>query len=246
MFVRRFNGTSDNLTCGLGTTPIAVQSQAWVFKRLDDAVNKVLFTGDAGADSSVSFNTGGLWRVTWGGGANVDGPWSVLSGDGWVLLAVNKATGTTTARFHMYNFGTHTWSHGDGSVAVGDGPVTSGAYTFCDFLGAIFLNADLLLHAIWATDPWASDVAAEGLVYGLGAWLQMAPSSVWPFNQPAETDTVYDLCANSADQTARSGTTVVSDATIDEFSMLAGSAGTVGYLRPNRLRPAAFSPGRAR
>lgn len=35
--------------------------------------------------------------------------------DGWFILAMTKATGTTTPRFHHYRWSTNTWTHGNGS-----------------------------------------------------------------------------------------------------------------------------------
>jgi hypothetical protein len=78
------------------------------------------------------------------------------------------------------------------------------------------------LAALAVYDTNLSDAAIEALSVGLQAMLDAEPLGLWAFNQDAVTTAVDDLTENGADQTARTGTAVITDDDPPEFDFELG------------------------
>lgn len=127
---------------------------------------------------------------------------------GWALLAFTKAAGNATVRSHTYVYSSATWAHTD-LAAVN---VRSAVDTFAvgSFDGGQWLNGRLAAMGMWAGTA-LSDAQLETLTGRLKAWVDLAPSSLWAFNQASVATAVTDLTGGGANQTAITGTTVSSD-----------------------------------
>ena len=109
--------------------------------------------------------------------------------DGWGIIVVTKAAGTVTPRFHLYKGGS--WSH---EAAVGTIPNavdhTGGATLFANSVLAEH-TFDLAVAGEWNTA--LSDGQVETLDWASQNWADLAPLSLWNFNQTITTDPIPDL-----------------------------------------------------
>lgn len=146
-------------------------------------------------------------RLVWSsnnGATNYAGV-TITSADGWVVLAITKATGSVTPRAHIYKGGS--WTHANMAAAVpnlnnadairfgGDGAVAGdpldGRLAFAAWFGAEL------------SDGTIESVAMDGDLL-----LAQSPNAFWMFDQPVVTEEVRDLFGAN-DQTSRTGSTVV-------------------------------------
>jgi hypothetical protein len=145
--------------------------------------------------------------------------------DAWILGAWGKPAGSSqTPRFHLYNYDTQAaWTHTDGGAgAISDQnttPVDRIRVGQWRNLSERF-NGKLAALAVYDTN--LSDAAIEALSVGLQAMLDAEPLGLWAFNQDAVTTAVDDLTENGADQTARTGTAVITDDDPPEFDFELG------------------------
>src|SRR5690606_8215478 len=83
-----------------------------------------------------------------------------------------------------------------------------------DEAGELHFRGLIAVQAVWANRvPFANNTAVQdaGLHQSLDAWFDAEPDALWAFNQESVTDPVNDLTGNGADQTARTGTAVVTN-----------------------------------
>lgn len=219
MAVRNFNGTTDRLQTAVGgVSGMTFGTFAFIIKRGTTSDVQVV-TG--------LHNSGG----TLGGAILFDGTSLGIAADAdnvrgmgtpiantttWYLLVVRKATGSATARGSVFNFSTSSWAHVNASSALDNwtSPGSGGLIRF-DFSNTLPWNGRIAARALWANAlPWSADTTGDsnlisaGLHTSLANWVSASPSVLHVFNQAAVTDDVLDLIG-SADQTARTGTTVI-------------------------------------
>lgn len=165
-----------------------------------------------------------------GGGA--DGA-ATLAANTWQVLAMSKAAGTATARFHIYSFATGAWTHENASATNGDPSVSGGAVIGAfdtgapanDFVGAI------AAAAVWRSN--LSDTLAEELSTGWSAWKARSPAALWRLDQASTATAVTDLTGGGADQSGIQGTAV--SALADPIDWVARTAGAGGAGRSGTL-----------
>lgn len=128
----------------------------------------------------------------------------------WYVVAVGKASGSQHYQYHAAPISTGVWSHVDGGFSVGDGSGGTTSIKFGVTTNTTGGNVTLAAVAEYAVN--LSDAAVEALgVTAMDDWLAASPRAAWQFNQASTSDSVTDLTAGGADQSAISGTTVVSD-----------------------------------
>lgn len=138
-----------------------------------------------------------------GGGNSRAGAFNIA--DGWCVVGVNKAVGSTIPRFHkitMAGVATHSAS----AVAVGNGTGTPtkivvGAWGDGDTTQ--FSGVDIALVGLWNTS--LSDANFASLVTNLAAWKTLSPLALVPFES---MQTLPDLTGTSS-ETSRTGTTIL-------------------------------------
>lgn len=154
-----------------------------------------------------------------------------LASENWCVIAVNKANGTVTPRFHKYVYSSATWTHTDagGTLADSTGGL-AGSSGFVRFGGGSggfggAWSGTLAVVAIWNRS--LSDAEIEQLEGSLQGWYAAAPDGLWLLDQAATGTTVIDSTGNGANQSSITGTTV--DDGVPGFSY------GFGVLRPQRI-----------
>jgi hypothetical protein len=147
-----------------------------------------------------------------------EGPaWSAA--DGWVLVAFTKAAGTTTVRYHkgVLSTGADSWTHQNSAGNVDNDNVTCDRVQtrFAETGGWVFRGRYGVMGA-W--DSILSDATLEGLTSDYADWEASANVALWRFDQATTSEAVDDQTGNGADQTALSGSTVVTDDPIPGFT----------------------------
>jgi hypothetical protein len=210
MAVRHFDGSS-RIELDLGnvsTLNAGAYTVAAIAKRTTDGNDRTLASAEAATSSRRAFMIAPDDDMIFvSGGIVVDSTVSWDSSLDWCLVAITKASGNSTPRFHRYVFDTDTWTHQDGSgtrsddsevldhIAIGQADQSFG------FIGR------LAVAGAWQSP--LSDLTLEGLTDELSAWVTASPDALWPLNQASVTTAVQDITGGGADQVARVGTSVV-------------------------------------
>jgi hypothetical protein len=202
-------GTSDKITLAAGAltnstragTLIILVKRASVFNQNMAIVSgraSTTVTWDLHVDAGTPFGDGDFGT----GGSSI-------TLDNWTVIAVTKTSGTTSYRYHVAEVG-GAWTHNDSGFNLADGAGGTDSIEIGTGDEAS-PNVDIAAAAKWATDV-LSDAEIEALgTTDMADWMAGAPDGAWQFNQASTSDDVLDLTGGGADQTAISGTTVVTD-----------------------------------
>lgn len=224
MAVRVFDGTDDELTCLPGATvgmDFGPATTVALIKR--NSTNSVGFIIAANAPNNFTFalhyymwvdTTTNLGRTNNNGTPDLASPaipW--LNADGWVLIAMTKADGTVTPRFHHYNLGTTTITRSDGASTQADSTTmaSTGRWKFGRDEHSNVWGGKLAVTAVW--NGALSDAQVDELYANLRTsdWLTNsagAPLALWEFNQTSVATPVPDATGGGATQSAIVGTSV--------------------------------------
>jgi hypothetical protein len=208
--VRAFDGSS-RLEFDLGNVGDLNKGAftvAAIAKRTSDGGdNRTVLSAQHSGSSRRSFMTAldnDLLLVS--GGIGVESSVNWVSADDWCLVAITKAAGDSTPRFHHFEYDTTTWTHQDGPSTREDDGITilhiAIGQTDQDF-GFIGRMA-----VVGAWESELSDGALEALTDELSAWVSATPDALWPLNQTSVSTAVTDITGGGADQSARVGTSV--------------------------------------
>lgn len=210
MICRTFAGDSDDVfTAATSIVEGGANTQL--------AVVKFDAAGDAAWQTVANGMIAGAWeynmcgrdpsnRLVWSsntGAANYAGT-TVTSSDGWVCLAITKATGSVTPRAHIYKGGS--WIHAAMSAAVPNlGNADAMRFGGNGTTAGDTLNGVLAFAAWFGSELSDANVEAAGLDANVA--LSLSPNAAWLFDQPTVSEPVLDLAAAN-DQTSRNNTTV--------------------------------------
>jgi hypothetical protein len=210
--VRHFE-EGDLLRMTLGAFPLAAMSMAVIVK-LDTATSVNLFGtfNEAGSPGALPYDLylNSEKQPTIGISS---APFAVPTGV-WVFICVTKASGSVKPMFHMYNFSTKVWSHGEGSVNAGN---PEGVKRLYFGGGDVVLNeapkfkGSLAAAAAFPRSLPEKEVESLVSVTRLTKWGEYNPKVLWFFWQAVVTEAVADLVGTSP-EAERTGTTVVSEA----------------------------------
>jgi DNA-binding beta-propeller fold protein YncE len=126
---------------------------------------------------------------------------SPLVNNEWQLAVVTKAAGTAIPRFHVYRFGSQTWTHKDGTGTLGNaGSVAGGTVRFGARQNTAYYDGALGAAALYPRTLSDSDV--ERLTYDYFEWLGLEPGGMWIFNQADITHPVIDETGREANELA--------------------------------------------
>jgi hypothetical protein len=219
--VREFDGTDDVIEMAIGGLS-AVQwtdfTYAFILKRARNATNDRIFSTKTSGDFArfeALFNdnptVNAILNVSRSPvDADSESTFTVTTTDAWVLVGVNKASGTNAPRSHKCVMSTTTWTHSNNANTLQNMDTSAGAGGFIDvgntqeFPG--FFQGRMAVGAIWTSA--LSDGDFETLTGSLQDWVDLSPAALWAFNQASVATPVDDLTGTS-DQTAITGTTVV-------------------------------------
>lgn len=207
MTVRHFDGVDDVITAEPISPFFTGHGTIAVIWRAADGGNQGLISGDAGGFERWSLQPVGGDEVysDYGGFS----PLHTWSADEWYLTAVTKSTGSSAVRSHSVPMSTGIWTHSDRSTVNEE---TSGSHTATHFGWSLnnnfFLEGEIAVAALWPGIQ-LSDAECESLESELINWVDLNPTGLWAFNQESTSDPVLDLSGNGFDQTAITGTSVL-------------------------------------
>ncbi len=130
---------------------------------------------------------------------------TVTTGDDWTLIAMSKASGSATPRFHKYVFSTGVWTHSAGTAAAGNATAIGASGHF--YTGA-FSTGTHQCQALATYSTILSDAQVESLASSLAAWLTSGPASLWIFDQATTSMLVRDWVGTSHEDTRDGAPTV--------------------------------------
>jgi hypothetical protein len=215
MPVRRFNGTTDEIQCSIGGSNLTEAITIAVFAR-PMAADEGTFIGCWDATTErVAFgvNTNQKPRFKIGGTAISGNELTeTIPKEEWGIWVTTKTAGTTEPRWHHYGATTKVWGHANDTSTLGN-PLTQilGTVRFGQGTTLSALQVDLAAAAVWT--KVLSDAEIETLVSlgTLAAWNTLSPKGLWLFSQKSVETTLPDTTGNGANQSARTGTTVVEE-----------------------------------
>jgi hypothetical protein len=130
---------------------------------------------------------------------------AVTASDGWVLVSVAKATGTTVPRMGKYVYSTGTWTFSNGGAGLAYGSGGDNLQIGAAF-GTRFFDGDLAAVAAYSRELSDSQVAS--LAFSLDAWLSAGPAGMWVLDQASTSMPVLDWTGGGANQSTITGTSV--------------------------------------
>lgn len=213
---RNFGG-ADYVTLGVGALTTIAQgaaTMAAVVRKTTDLSNDCLMSMDSTVTAEIAFFGGGsadnnLRWVRDGSATSVAIP--LTNADGFSLVAISKASGTTNPRGHKYVYGTNAWSHANAAGTSANSNSLSGGKVQ---LGRLFnlsgqeFSGDMAIAGAWLRV--LSDAEVETLPFSLAAWLSTAPDALWLLDQSSTSQNVIDMTGLGSNQTALTGTAVAS------------------------------------
>lgn len=215
MAVRRFNGTSDEIKCSIGSCNL---TGAFTL------VNLIRPQAAAAASIMSNFTSGGTEKL--GQGLNASKQSRLLvNGTGltgaeievtpttsqWGLWIVTKEAGTKNPRWHFYGFDKEVWKHvNDGSTLGNPESQASGTVRFGNGAEG-FAKVDFAACAQWSKVLSDAEIETLKTLGTLYAWKTLSPAGLWLFNQGAVGTEITDQTGNGANQSARSGTEVLAE-----------------------------------
>ena len=243
MNVRHFTrGSGDWIKTNLGNTPsFGPATCAALVKKSSDTTNYeiiILASDNADPDNWIFYiGLGGDNKLgLFNGFVDLESPFTVLASEGWVMVAVTKATGTVAPRFHKYVLNTGVWTHQDcASTGANSGTMftanTIGASNAHDATVGVF-DGHILAVGVW--NVVLNDAALEAIspaIYTnfdalIAGWLATAtaPRVLNRLDQASVSTSITDDTGGGSGQNSRNGTTVVTN---DDPTFGSGTAFTL-------------------
>lgn len=213
MAVRRFDSNNgDFITLAIGAV-VGINTGAFTIavlaKKEADGAFFPAISAENGASSRRS-----LWTTDTDvvmsntGGFNIDTPVTFEQTDDWAVIAVTKPAGEELIRGHKGVLG-GAWTHTNGDEGFDDTQAVDNIKLGSWQDGAHW-HGLIAVAAMWERE--LSDAELEdGFTTSAASWLAASPDGMWLLNQAATSTVVEDVTEGGADQTAITGTTVVTD-----------------------------------
>lgn len=212
MAVREFDGVDDQVVLSPGALGSFNTDYTILLLIKPIAINfkyPISFIRTAGPDilAALGLNAVDQWQAASSFGTSIST--LTLNNTTWQLLAISKAGGNATPRFHRAVLG-GAYTHADGASVMGQ------PSTLCDRVeigssnSANFQNMRLAVAAVWTRQ--LSDAEFESIIDGTDDIRNVSgggPSTLWQFNQTVTTDPIIDRTGGGADQVSLVGTSVI-------------------------------------
>jgi len=207
-----FNGTSDHISLSLGRLNFVFGpgTLAAVIQVGSNATDNDFFCIGSGVDIAFFIPSANTFLSVFLGTGGTDAAIPVTPADGWVLVAVTKATGTVAPRFYKYRYDTGAWTIANGGTLANSPTPDVSAEFGQDVGGGSNFNGQLEIVGAW--DSVLSDTQIQALPYRIKPWLtQVNPRGLWTFEEAVAVP-VIDWTAGGANQSAISGTSLYTGA----------------------------------
>jgi len=187
-----------------------------------------LHSGAFNLGACISMDSSGNVTFESNVGGTFDVGDAITTANGWVIVAISRAAGSSIPRVHIYR--DPTWRHADMGGAVGDATSTTGFVIGALDPGEAFLNGNVLIAAGW--DSALSDGAIVNLKDGYQAWIDAAPVELIRCN--AASGLVSTATGGSMSETGRTNTSVATGDVPSWWSDTLSGSGPGPALRVNR------------
>ncbi len=219
---RTFDGVDDRCLVAIGAMTHAFgpgTMAAIVKKSSDGTVDTIMLPGVAASPRyGMRFSSTNVLEYIYSSTV-VSAPAGIdtcLVADGWLLVAVTKASGTVAVRFHRYEFATGVWQHANSAgTAPNSTPPATSINFGTDHAGNNPYAGDMEITGGW--NVVLSDAQIESLPFNLSYWQLLSPKGLWLFDQASTGQKVLDVSGNGANESSLTGT-VVSSSSVPIFS----------------------------
>lgn len=143
----------------------------------------------------------------------VDSTTTITSTTNWNIIAVSKAAGSATARFHFKDLTAATaWVHENASGAAGNpSTASSGTIRVGEYNDVDDMDGNVAVIAGWnlaLSDAQCAELSVNNRTSDFWNNSGGRPKYLYELNQPVSTDAVPDLAGNGATWSVTSSTTV--------------------------------------
>ena len=152
--------------------------------------------------AAIGVDASGNVQLVSDGGNTFDTGDPITTGNGWVIVAVTKASGSVVPRVHIYR--SPTWRHAAMGSAVGNAAAATGFIISGTDPAEDYHNGNVLIAAAW--DSALADLAVEGLSGGYLGWVEAAPKEGIRVN--ALTGLASFVAGGTMSETGHTGGTV--------------------------------------
>lgn len=235
-YCRRFNGTSDYIQItpdDYNGSTLGPFTAAAICRRILDSAGYRAFwavSGGTGGEVEVGLTDGELFGYF--ESTTVAGPLDTMdSTDGWNLIAVTKAGGSSVLRWHQYRYSDTTWvlnEDDDGSACADQAISGASAFLGAYNAGSERFEGDIAVVGVWKGTA-LSDGQLSGMTDTLASWQALSPTGLWLLDQSSVATPVTDL-VGVGDQTAISGTTATAISDL-AFDVTLGTAPALRTIR---------------
>jgi hypothetical protein len=216
--VREFNGTSDRLVVDDGIIGQLANGAFTLFilvKWLTIGVGKFPISVQNGANSvaGIADNNGTIRLALADDNEFVDSSATdIIAANTWSLAAITCTAAGATPRFHGKARGSGSWNHVNGASTFTGNTIDAAAVEFGSFNNgsfSSFWNGRLATAAVFNSALSDGQLESIETTPATATVNSLGPIALWDFNQAAVGTAVTDLTGNGADETTRSGTTVI-------------------------------------
>lgn len=216
---RTFNGTTDKVKVTVGAlTGMTYGAVAAVVKLNVGTVGDgyyTLFATDTTVQSVLQIaltDTGHyFYGVDSGGSEDVGGP---SSSDGWVLVVLQKATGSATPTYWKYIFNTGVLTASTAGTSVANSVRSVSQAWVGAEKGTENFYGDIAAVAAWNNSAPFTDDLVYSLASDWSQWVKQAPTSLWVMDQAATSQPINDWIGTSPELTLSATTVGASSAPV--------------------------------
>ena len=215
MPVRRFDGIDDYIRCSIGTAASGAITMAALIRPVGANSLKTIMGmhNSGGAGAGYTMGTDGSNLIgSYNGSAFGSAAAKLDTYEGkWVLVALNKASGSAKWGIHVWDAAAKSWVHEESAGTYANaGSVTSGTQRFGAYEAEEYFSGDIAAWAVWnskrTTEQIEAMATAADTKFG---WKALSPATLITFEQASVEETLVDLTGNGANQSARNGTEVI-------------------------------------
>lgn len=234
--------SGDHISFALGALnfPFGDSTIAIVCRRTATGVDHDPFSYGTGVDTALFIagvdNSVRLFLGTSGGTGAVAGV-TLLSTDGWAIIGAKKAGGAAVPRIWRYRYSDNSLAIGNAGASLNNSPTPDGSGEIGrDVGGGSDWVGDIYAIGVW--DSLLSDAELSTLQFevSFAAWNRFPALKFFTDFDHDPIQNMVDKTGNGADETSRSGTSVVSDTPHVIAGLDMPSVMPVGYLSSKRMR----------
>lgn len=247
MAVRSFDGTDDEIRMSGPVNLTGALSVALLVKRNVNTAYHLLWgnhnssnVGIVNLEAASQAVDGSKLDFSIDSAGSTTSTITLVAADGWCLVGVNKAAGTTAIRFHKLaqaSFATpSSMTHANGVSNLANPATQAGGTTrFGEYQDTDDFDGKIALAALWTASLADADFQALATNLNISDWTGHAtpPARVWRLGDSSPTDLM-----GAGDSATINGTTVDTGDDPPGWTLSAGGTPTIPQLAVAPYRPA--------